>query len=138
MNFQKEINNLVQNKSCLSIGIDMENVARFRNIGEKLTKTFIQKVFTKKEIEYCLDQNDPPQHFCARFCAKEALIKALAQIDIFIKLDKRIEIKIDDFGRPSISLNFNQDYIIKNNLDKFTIKASLSHTEDYAIAIVIL
>lgn len=116
----------------------MENVARFRNIGEKLSKTFIQKVFTKKEIEYCLDQNDPPQHFCVRFCAKEALIKALAQIDIFIKLDKRIEIKIDDFGRPSISLNFNQDYIINNNLDKFSIKASLSHTEDYAIAIVIL
>lgn len=138
MNSQNEEKNLAHNQTCLSVGIDIENVNRFRNLSDKLERTFIQKIFTNEEIKYCLNQNDPPQHFCARFCAKEALLKALAQIDIFIKLDKQIEIKNDGIGRPNVILNFKQDFIIANKLDKISIKLSLSHIENYATAIVIL
>lgn len=37
----------------------------------------VHELFTAAEQQYCNEQWNPSQHFAARFCAKEAVVKAL-------------------------------------------------------------
>lgn len=107
------------------VGIDIERIDRFRDIEYSKNKEFYEKIFTKKEIEHCLEKKDPYPRFTSRFTAKEAFIKAS---DSSINDLKDIEILTED-NKP----------IIKTSLisDK-TIHLSLSHSKDMAIAIVII
>lgn len=63
------------------VGIDLLEVAKLRERLEH-RPTLEERLFTKGEREYAHDQQDPVQHLAARFCAKEAVIKALA-LDAF-------------------------------------------------------
>lgn len=108
------------------IGTDIVKVSRFKN----MPKGFVKKVFTPLEIKYCLSKSDPSQHFAARFAAKEAVIKALKQpkkigfsnIEIFNNGDNSPSARLVHLGGK----NFSKDICV-----------SLSHTEDYAIAVAI-
>jgi holo-[acyl-carrier protein] synthase len=105
------------------IGIDMEEISRFKNISIDKNKEFYKKIFTNKEMRYCLKKQDPYMHLAARFCAKEAFIKATGGK---IRGLKSIEIINDAKGKPFIRYkNFKTD-------------VSLSHTKDNAIAFVII
>ena len=106
-----------------SSGTDIEEVSRFRNKKYSENKSFYKKIFTDDEIDYCLGKIDPYPHFTARFCAKEATIKALKNEKYLLK---NIEIK----------LNNNKPILILPKLISSSV--SLSHTENYAIAFVIL
>ena len=107
----------------VSIGIDIEEVSKFSSKKYENQKSFYNKIFTKQEIDYCLKKNNPYPHFTARFCAKEAAVKALKNKKINL-LD--IEIIIKNKG-PLIKLPNGKRGVV-----------SLSHTETYAIAIVML
>ncbi|HBT81305.1 hypothetical protein A2757_01365 [Candidatus Giovannonibacteria bacterium RIFCSPHIGHO2_01_FULL_48_47] len=108
----------------VGIGADIESIARFRNLPYKENKPFYRKIFTKKELEYCTAKADPYPHFAARFCAKEAGLKALGRATDL----KNIEI-IYKSGTPRLRINGCQD---------LKIFASLSHAKDWALAFVIL
>ena len=60
----------------IGIGCDIIEVAR---IEKALSKPkFIEKVFTKEEIKYCISRGaQKSQSYAARYAAKEALAKAL-------------------------------------------------------------
>jgi len=105
------------------IGIDIEETSKFRNIPYESNTLFYKKIFSINEIQYCLSKPDPYPHFTVRFCAKEAVIKALN--NEFLKLSD-IEI-IHKQNKPILKLPF----IVKNSI-------SLSHTKDHAIACVII
>ncbi len=129
------LNNLYQN---LGIGVDIEDISRFRKFSFRKKPCFYKKIFTEEEIRYCLSKPDPAPHFAARFCAKEAFIKAqganisgkmtsskndakrYSQIDY-----KHIEVIVKN-KRPFIKWN-KQFYLL-----------SLSHDKDKAIAFVIV
>lgn len=104
------------------IGIDIEDISRFRKLVFDKNKGFFDKIFTSKEIKYCLSKKDPYPCFAARFCAKEAFIKAIDEKVVDYKL---IEIGIDRV-KPCIRWK-----------DK-TVFLSLSHEKDKAIAFVIM
>ena len=117
----------------LAIGIDLEDVKRFSKFvrirNKKSSKNFLSKVYTKKELDYCFSKPKPSQHLAARFCAKEAIIKAflskgkkIAQTDI--------EILNDKIGVPKAK-------ILNKKLAKTKILLSLSHSNDEAAAFVI-
>ena len=106
-----------------NIGIDIEEISRFSSKQYDMNKLFYQKIFTTQEIDYCLKKNNPYPHFTARFCAKEATIKALKNEKYLLK---NIEIK----------LNNNKPILILPKLISSSV--SLSHTGNYAIAFVIL
>ena len=108
------------------VGIDIEEVARFRACDPQRQKTFYQKIFTDKEIRYCMSKKDPYPHFTARFCAKEAVTKALGRTLFSLK---NIEITNDAKGRPSV-------HIKEKNAD-YEVAVSLSHTKQYATAIAL-
>jgi holo-[acyl-carrier protein] synthase len=106
-----------------SIGIDIEDVSRFSCNKFETTRSFYEKIFTKEEIDYCLKKANPYIHFTVRFCAKEATVKALKNKSINYQ---HIEIKMIN-NVPILYINQHQQGAV-----------SLSHTDKYAVACVII
>ena len=108
----------------LGVGIDIINVNRFRDMPFEIKSSFYKKIFHENEINYCLKFKDPYTHFAGKFALKEALIKSI---------DKKIfpsEIETSHLNsKPIINISKNtQDY-------KFI--ASLSHENEFAIAVIL-
>lgn len=112
------------------IGIDIEDINRFSKEC-KNENHFYNKIFTKKEQSYCTKQNKPSQHFAARYCAKEAAIKAFGSFGIDNINYKNIEIVNNKNGSPHLRLS-------RSFSSKWEGQVSLSHDKDKAIAMVIL
>ncbi len=112
----------------ISVGVDMENTARFLN--KKINSLFLKRIYTPKELCYCFNKPYPPESLAGRFAAKESVKKALAT---FTKqpIDHRdIEILNNEFDMPLI--------FVKQKLgNKFSFSLSISHTENMAIAFVV-
>lgn len=108
---------------AISIGIDIEEISRFSSKKFVDKKSFYKKIFTKQEIAYCIKKSNPYPHFTARFCAKEAAIKAMK--------NKKINL-------------LDMEIIVKDNIPLLKLpkgkkcSVSLSHTKTYAIAIVMI
>ena len=58
------------------VGIDLLDVARFERALERQPR-LAERVFTDAEREYAAGRARPGMHLAARFCAKEAVAKAL-------------------------------------------------------------
>lgn len=118
----------------IKCGTDIIEVSRIKESIEKLGEKFLNKIYTQKEIEYCLSKNNMKyQHFAARFAAKEAIFKAISSL-----LKNKYEIKWtdvevinDENGRPYVHF-LNNIYNIEQ------IDISISHLKEYAIATCIV
>lgn len=108
------------------IGVDIENISRFKD----KERAFYERVFTQSEIEYCESKRNPAPHYAARFCAKEAVFKALSSAGIGNILITQIEVYNDKNGSPRIRL-LNSDI-------KYKVHISLSHDKEKAIAFAML
>jgi holo-[acyl-carrier protein] synthase len=80
-------------KNSPNIGIDLIEVSRFKKLDKKAKGAFLSKIFTKKEIAYCLSHAEPAVHLAGIFAAKEAMSKAAGTkryplIEIEIRHDK--------------------------------------------------
>ncbi len=62
--------------SVLGVGIDLIEIDRVAAVLERQPR-FAERCFTEAEQAYCMSRKIPPQHFAARFAAKEAVGKAL-------------------------------------------------------------
>ena len=63
----------------VGLGVDLVDVERVARILQRRS-TFVQRVFTAKEIEYCERQANPAESYAARWAAREACRKALGGI----------------------------------------------------------
>ena len=112
-------------------GTDIIEIDRVKDSIEKLGNPFLDRVFTKKEIDYCESKNKQKyQHYAARFAAKEAAFKALSENikDKFSVSWKDFEVVNDEQGRPKLNVyNVNLD-----NIEDIDI--SISHCKNYAVA----
>lgn len=61
----------------LGHGVDLVDIERFRGVVDRQGEHFLRRAFSTAEYEYCQKQQDPTQHFAARFAAKEAFGKAM-------------------------------------------------------------
>lgn len=117
------------------IGTDIVHIPRILRILQKYEKKFLNKVYTKKEIELSEKYNSQEmraRYFAKRFAAKEAFVKALGiGFSQGIRI-KDIEIHNDIRGMPYITVSKN---LISENS---TIHLSISDERDYAIAFVII
>ena len=70
-----------------------KDIERFKGKSE----AFLNRVFTPLELEYCNKFNHQESHLAARFCAKEAVVKALTALEIlnisYNEIDSDIELK---------------------------------------------
>ena len=115
----------------IQCGTDIIEVSRIKDDIEKFKEEFLNRVYTKKEMDYCNSKNvNKYQHFAARYAAKEAIFKAISLfLDSKYNLTwQDIEILNYENGRPYVVLNTNK---IGNNI---SIDISLSHIKEYAIA----
>ena len=120
----------------ISCGTDIIEIPRIRQAIEDMGENFLQKVFTKKEIDYCESKKAQKyQHYAARFAAKEAGFKAISCLldDKFSISWKDIEVENTSQGRPSLNITKIE------GLEKIEcIDVSLSHCKEYAVANVSL
>ncbi|MEA2016776.1 MAG: holo-ACP synthase [Actinomycetota bacterium] len=115
------------------IGTDIIEVERIRS-AIKANSGFLKKVYTGKEIDYCLGKNKGKfQSFAARFAAKEAVAKSLSEgFSKNISLSE-IEISNMDTGAPFVKLYGRTDKFTRKLKIK-EIKVSVSATENFAVA----
>lgn len=121
----------------IGTGVDIVEIARFRNVMERLKDRFVLRVFTPSEQEFCNKHRDPAPHFAVRFAAKEAMFKALGTgwAKGVTWLD--VEILRERTEAPRLSLRGEAERLCKS-MGAGKIHLSLSHSEHSAIAVVIL
>ena len=108
----------------VEIGIDIEEVERFKN----MTDSFRTRVFNPYEIEYAECQANPEQTYAGMWCVKEAAQKCMG---------------------PTFNLNWKNIFVDHENnvpvlhilghkkFSNVNFKVSISHTKNYATAVVI-
>lgn len=116
----------------MSIGVDIEDIKRF----EDKSQEFLDRIFTKDEQKYCLSKAHPASHFAVRFCAKEAVTKALNSIGIMQPRLNQIEVYHNENMCPRIRLIEKSPNTEKYN--NLKIEVSLSHDKTKAIAFVVI
>lgn len=115
------------------IGIDVVEVDRIADAIQRLGTPFLDRLFTRAELEYCQAQKFPALHYAARFAAKEAISKALGTgigehagwLDL--------EILRDPSGAPRVLLTGAAARFAEENRIT-TIQISLTHAKAYAAA----
>jgi len=119
----------------LGVGIDIIEIDRIKESIDKFGDQFLNKVFTKKEIEYSVSKANKYQHFAARFAAKEAIYKALSSDTNKVYSWQDVEIYNEVNGLPKVKLFGSlKDYL---NEDK-ELKISMSHSQNYVTCVAIL
>jgi NAD(P)H-hydrate epimerase len=125
----------MKTKRNLITGIDIVNVSRIRKILLEKRNKFYDKIFTEKEVEYITNNGHKATSVAGFFAAKESVSKVLGTGIGFVGW-KDIEILHDDNGKPYVDMAENGRKVMKElNLDSIDI--SISHEEDYAVAIAI-
>lgn len=56
-------------------GIDIVHIERIRELSG--SQSFLERVFTEREISYAFSMPEPYKHLAGRFAVKEAVMKAL-------------------------------------------------------------
>ena len=118
-------------------GIDIVEIDRFKKAKKKWKKSFLNKIFTKNEIEYSKKRRFQDQHFAVRFAAKEAVLKAFGENLSSIHNWQDIEILNDKSGKPYIRFHRSAKKLkTKEKINDVVL--SMSHCKGYAIANAIL
>lgn len=120
------------------VGIDLESVSRVREAVQRHGDAFLEKVFSREEIELCRSRGAHVwESFAARWAAKEAFSKALGTgIGANVGFTD-FSVLSEANGAPRIVLSPHGDRALKNaGAEKALV--SLTHTANFAEAVVIL
>jgi holo-[acyl-carrier protein] synthase len=112
----------------VGIGVDITEVKRLRQAVEKWGDSFLSRIFSKQELENAKTRGSLYQHLAGRFAAKEAVFKALG--DINLKWHD-VQIINDKQGKPYCS-------ILNGKGKKLDVHISISHVKNYAVANAII
>jgi holo-[acyl-carrier protein] synthase len=112
------------------IGVDLVEPERLQ---QRMTAhpDLVDQLFTVGEQRYCQEQLYPSQHFAARFCAKEAVVKAMG-VDGWDPLE--VEIRPGD---PAPLVHLYGDMAQHAARLDVQVSISLSHLPAMAIAMAI-
>ena len=116
----------------ISVGVDLIEIDRIEATVKRFGERFLQRVYTKNEIDYCRGRG--PQ-LAARFAAKEAVMKALGTGTRGIGW-REVEITRKQTGEPSITLH-GRAFTRAEKLGITRIAVSLTHSRNYAVASVV-
>ncbi len=119
----------------IKCGVDIIEISRIKDSIDNIGENFLNRIYTKSEIEYCESKGRAKyEHYAARFAVKEAVFKALSEKveDKYGISWKDIETLNDEQGRPKVNILFLKTKIIES------IDISISHCREYAIANVVV
>ena len=117
--------------ASMGIGVDIESIDRFQGLTDEKDAAFLHKLFTETELDYCFSSANPAEHLAVRYAGKEAIIKALSQLDRPVSNYRELEIVNDNRGVPGARI-LNEEFA---GLD---ILLSLSHSQETAVAFTIV
>lgn len=119
-------------------GVDMVEIERVKDSIDKLGESFIQRIFTPAEIEYCENRRSGKyESYAARFAAKEAISKALGTGFTQGVGLKGIELIATESGKPEVILHgrTKERFI---SMGGAAIDISMTHCRDYAVAFAVI
>ncbi|NMM62255.1 holo-ACP synthase [Clostridium sp. P21] len=119
----------------LGVGIDIVEIRRIKEAMEKHTN-FIDRLFSKNEIEYFKVRNLRAEFVAGRFAAKEAVVKAMGTGFSGFEI-KDIEIDRTASGKPIVVLRGKAKMIAQKYGD-YKIHVSISHSLDNAVAYAVM
>jgi len=119
-------------------GVDIVKNSRIKKLISN--KKFIQRIYSRSEINFSKKIRNKEAYFAKRFAAKEAFVKSLGTGFRNGINFKDISVVNTSYGKPKILLNNKIKKIIdkKFKLNKFKIFLSLSDEKKYSIAFVII
>lgn len=121
----------MKRNQILGIGIDIVNINRFKKLELNKNSPFLNKIFTKAELDYCFSKKNIASNLATKYAGKEAVIKACNAIDR-INIDYReVEITNDSSGAPKVKL-------IWDKIKKYHIMISLSNEVDKTVGVAII
>jgi holo-[acyl-carrier protein] synthase len=113
------------------VGIDLVEVSR---VAKSLDRPhFMERVFSKEEIALCQTKPNPVESLSARFCVKEAFAKAIGTGVRDFKLNE-VSTLNDALGCPYVVLSGKAKAIAEG----LEVSVSITHTKEYASAVVIV
>ena len=113
-----------------AIGTDIEQISRIERALAR-TPRFAARIFTDGERAYCEGKARPAQHYAARFCAKEAFVKALGAATFSWQ---EVEVSRGESGPPTLRTHGQATEALQGRVAHL----SLSHAGDYAMAVVLI
>ena len=122
--------------TIIGLGIDATDIPRIASTIERYGNRFIQRIFTEREIAYCMRRREPSIHFAGRFAAKEAAMKALGTGHTQNVLWQSVEV-VRHGGPPRLEFHAGA----KRRFDAMGAGSSLltiTHSDALAIAQVML
>ena len=119
----------------IGIGIDIIEISRIKDAI--IRQSFVQRVFTVGEQQYCESRGvQKAASYAARFAGKEAVMKAFGT-GLAGGTLQDIEILLNDKGCPHVQLS-GQFATLAKEMGVSAIHISLSHAREYAAAQAIL
>ncbi|HUN86864.1 MAG TPA: holo-ACP synthase [Terracidiphilus sp.] len=118
-------------------GIDLVEIKRIQKSMDRFGKRFLDRVYTAAEQEYCLRKRNAAESLAARFAAKEAAAKALGTgISRGVNW-LEIEVVRSPGSRPMLRFHGRAAWVA-DRIGAAQAALSISHTDDLAIASVVL
>lgn len=119
------------------IGVDLVECSRIQHSLDRFGDRFLRRVFTDGEIEYSMSMKFPARHLAARFAAKEAVSKAFGT-GIGKSMGWRdIDVHKKPSGEPFLVFTGAAEQLALERKVKQAV-ITLSHTENYAVAMVVM
>ena len=118
----------------MTVGTDLIEIERVRRALERYPG-FRERCFTEAERAYCDSRPNPPQHYAARFAAKEAVGKALG-FGVARAFAWR-EVEIAGRPKPSVRLS-GRMRAWADRAGAGTIDLSMSHSRELATAVAVV
>lgn len=113
-------------------GIDLVEIARFRELNPQIRERFFTRVFTQGERAYIADSYE---RAAGIFAAKEALVKALG-CGIGLVTWQEVGICYDGLGKPLPELT-GKAKEAEQELGIAGWSVSISHTKNSAVAVAV-
>jgi holo-[acyl-carrier protein] synthase len=114
----------------MSVGLDLLEIDRLERALERRPK-LAERLFTAAEREYAAERGRPAQHLAARFCAKEAVAKALA-----LQAWDPLDVEVVAGAPPTVRLHGGAAR--RAGELGVTVEVSLTHSRSMAGAVAVL
>ncbi|MFY9402042.1 MAG: holo-ACP synthase [Candidatus Omnitrophota bacterium] len=112
----------------LGTGVDITEVNRLKKAIEKWGESFLERIFTREELNNAKSRVSIYQHLAGRFAAKEAIFKALGDASLGWK---DLEVLNDKDGKPFCKF-------LNSKGKGVGVVVSISHVKNYAVANAII
>jgi holo-[acyl-carrier protein] synthase len=105
----------------VGVGIDLLEIERLERALERRPR-LAERLFTERERAYAAARGRPGQHLAARFCAKEAVAKAL---------------RLEAWSWQDIEVLEGPRLVLHGALSERDVEVSLTHSKGMAAAVAV-